>query len=174
MIEHERTFLAKSLPKDLLECKSKEILDIYLPTASHHPKLRIRMNGDKYEITKKTPVDDQDHSKLKEETTPLTKEEFEELERSVKGKRVHKRRYYLPYQGRTAEVDVFLDNLKGLVLVDVEFSEEEEHLKKQLKTPEFCLIDITQEEFIAGGMLCGKKYADIESELKKYGYKKIE
>ena len=86
---------------------------------------------------------------------------------------MHKTRYYYPLEGRTAEVDMFLDELKGLVLVDVEFTENEEHLKKQFQLPEFCLIDITQEEFIAGGMLCGKKYADIEKELKKRGYQKI-
>ncbi|MEK6938106.1 MAG: hypothetical protein AABX04_03605 [Nanoarchaeota archaeon] len=86
MIEHERTFLAKHLPEGLLKCKSKEILDIYLPTDSRHPKLRIRKNGDKYEITKKTLIDLNDTSKRKEETTSLTIEEFTELEQSVKGK----------------------------------------------------------------------------------------
>lgn len=39
--------------------------------------------------------------------------------------------------------------------------------------PDFCLADITQEDFIAGGMICGKTYADIESEVQRFGYVKI-
>lgn len=39
--------------------------------------------------------------------------------------------------------------------------------------PDFCLADVTQEKFTAGGILAGKKYSDIEAELEKYGYKKF-
>lgn len=169
MIELERTYLPKSLP-NLEGCKSKEIIDIYLPTPARHPTLRIRKNGSRYEITKKEPVAD-DPSKQKEETTSITKEEFDELNQSVQGKRVHKIRYYYPYQNRTAEIDVFQGLLKGLVLVDFEFETEED--KDSFATPEFCMVDITRQEFIAGGMLCGKSYEDIEEELKKVGYERI-
>ena len=34
--------------------------------------------------------------------------------------------------------------------------------------------DVTPEEFIAGVMLVGKRYEDVEGELRKYRYKKIE
>ena len=39
--------------------------------------------------------------------------------------------------------------------------------------PDFCLADVTEEIFIAGGMLGGKKYKDIEIDLKKFNYKKL-
>jgi len=39
--------------------------------------------------------------------------------------------------------------------------------------PDFCLADVTQEEFLAGGFLAGKKYLDIQSFLDKHGYKKV-
>ena len=39
--------------------------------------------------------------------------------------------------------------------------------------PDFCLADVTQEVFIAGGMLCGKCYKDIEDDLARIGYKKL-
>ena len=39
--------------------------------------------------------------------------------------------------------------------------------------PDFCLADVTQEVFIAGGMLCGKKYESIRVPLEHLGYKKI-
>ena len=169
-IELERTFLAKYLPDGLEQCDRKEILDIYIPTESRHPTLRIRKNGKKYEITKKEPLKD-DPSEMKEETTTLTKEEFDELNKSLIGKRVRKFRYYYPYNNRTAEVDVFQDLLKGLIVVDFEFDSIDD--KNNFQIPEFCLIDITQEEFIAGGMVCGKSYSDIEENLRVLGYEKI-
>lgn len=170
MIELEKTYLVKYLPEELEKCESKEILDIYLPTSSRHPNLRIRKNGDKYEVTKKSPVKD-DASEQIEETTTLTKEEFEELSGGIEGKRTHKIRYFYPFQGRIAEIGVFQGELKGLVLVDFEFSLEEE--KNKFEIPDFCLVDVTHKEFTAGGMLCGKSYEDINEELKKLGYKKI-
>jgi CYTH domain-containing protein len=169
-IELERTFLAKYLPEGLESCGKKEILDIYIPTEARHPTLRIRKNGNKYEITKKEPLEN-DPSEMSEETTTLTKEEFEELNKTLIGKRVRKLRYYYSYNDRTAEVDVFQDLLKGLIVVDFEFPTIEE--KNLFQMPEFCLIDITQEEFIAGGMVCGKKYEDVEENLRVLGYEKI-
>ena len=59
----------------------------------------------------------------------------------------------------------------GLVLVDVEFDSKGE--KDVFVMPEFCLAEVTQESFIAGGMICGKSYDDIESKLSKFGYKKL-
>jgi len=40
--------------------------------------------------------------------------------------------------------------------------------------PDFCLAEVTHEDFLAGGMLCGKSYSDIEDKLKKFGYVKIQ
>jgi CYTH domain-containing protein len=169
MIEFELTYLAKFLP-DLSNCKSKEIIDIYYPLSSRHPTLRLRKNGDKYEMTKKQPINNNDSSIQEENTIPLTKEEWENLSKA-QGKKTHKIRYYYPYQSKIAEIDVFQGDLKGLVLVDIEFNDEKE--KNQFKTPDFCLVEITQEEFIAGGMVCGKRYEDLEPKLKEFGYQRL-
>ncbi len=170
MIELEKTYLAKVLPEGLLKCDYKEIIDIYIPTNSVHPTLRIRKNGDKYEITKKEPVED-DPSHQNEETTTLTADEFEEMNSKLEGKRVHKLRHYYPFQGKTAEVDVFQGKLLGLVVIDFEFDTIAE--KDSFSMPDFCLADVTQEEFIAGGMVCGKSYSDIEKNLERFDYKKL-
>ena len=122
MLEFERMFLAKSLPAKLEECKKKEILDIYLPQDSHHPVLRIRKNGDKYEMTKKEVVS---AGVFKEQTITLTPEEFDALAKT-EGKRVHKVRYFYPHNDRILEIGVFQGALKGLVLIDVEFASEED------------------------------------------------
>lgn len=172
MIELERTFLAKQIPEGLKACKSKEIRDIYIPKAvENHAPIRIRKNGDKYEITKKSTLIEGDHSQMLEQNIVLTREEFLMLEKEISGKKVSKTRYYYPVNGRTAEVDVFSEALIGLVLIDFEFNTVEE--KDSFKPPFFCLAEVTQEDFIAGGILCGKKYADLEKDLARFNYQRL-
>jgi CYTH domain-containing protein len=170
MIELEKTYLAKFLPLDLSNSDYSEMLDVYLPISSSHPHLRLRKRGDKFEMTKKTPVDKGDASRQLEQTIILEQDEFNAL-LQVEGKRVSKRRYYLKRENRVIEVDVFQDALAGLVLVDVEFDSVEE--KESFLTPDFCLVEVTQKDFLAGGMLCGKSYSDIEAELIKCGYSRL-
>ncbi|HEY4524078.1 MAG TPA: CYTH domain-containing protein [Candidatus Paceibacterota bacterium] len=170
MEELELTYLAKELPKNLSSSPSKEMLDIYVPSTSTHPGLRIRRRGDVFEITKKRPVSDGDASRQFEETIVLTKEEYDELS-FVKGKRIAKTRYYYKEGDTDFEVDVFGGGLTGLVLVDVEFSSIKK--KNVFSIPSFCLADVTQEHFVAGGMLCGKTYKDIQNDLNRFGYKKL-
>ena len=71
-----------------------------------------------------------------------------------------------------AEVDILVDRLKGLVLMDFEFNTVEE--KSAFKMPGVALVDVTQEDFIAGGLLAGKTYNDIVLELKRFNYKQIQ
>jgi len=170
MEEIELTYLASALPPGLGDAPHKEMLDIYLPSSSVHADLRIRKIGEKCEMTKKRPIKDGDASHQMENTIPLTAEEYEELSQ-VKGKRTKKTRYYYEENGVRYEVDVFRDNLAGLVLVDVEFESLEK--KKEFRAPAWCLAEVTQEEFLAGGMLSGKQYAQIEPQLNRFGYKKI-
>lgn len=170
MIELEKTYLVKKLPENLKDCEFKEIIDVYIPKSSEHSKLRLRKNGDKFEMTKKEPVDDKDSSHQKEQTIILTKTEFDALN-ELEGKRVRKIRYCYNYNNQIAEVDMFQDLLKGLVVVDFEFEIMEE--KDNFKMPDFCLADVTQELFIAGGVICGKCYKDIEDDLDRFNYKKL-
>jgi|SRR3989344_5478235 len=167
MQELERTYLIKKIPEGLTKLPHKEILDIYIPSSAEHPVLRIRKAGNKYEITKKEPIRGGDSSDQLETTIPLTQEEYAELA-ELKGKRVRKVRYYLTKESHTFEIDVFQDGLRGLVLVDVEFKNIAE--KNAFAMPDFCLAEVTQEDWCAGGMLCGKQYKDIEPELKRFGY----
>jgi len=168
-IELEKTFLAKSLPQDLKNFSSREIIDIYIPKSERHPTLRIRKNGDKFEITKKSPVEDS-ASMQHEHTIILTKDEFDSLSK-IPGKIARKIRYLYKFGKFAAEIDIFQDDLKGLVIIDFEFKTEKD--MKSFTMPDFCLADVTEEEFLAGGMLCGKKYSDIEKDLKRFGYNKI-
>jgi CYTH domain-containing protein len=169
--EFELTYLIKNLPEGFSnETISKEILDIYLPANAVHAILRVRKQGDKFEITKKTPVSGTDSSHQTENTIPLTKEEFDDLA-LLPGKRVHKIRYYYNDLGVDYEIDIFKGDLQGLVLVDIEFTSNE--TKSSFIPPDWILADVTQEKFVAGGVLCGKKYSDIQINLNDYNYQPI-
>ena len=169
-IELEKTYLMKSLPTDLAEFPHHEILDIYLPAEAVHPTLRLRKRGDSYAMTKKSLLDESNASESEEHTIKLTKAEFDSLA-IIHGKRVRKNRYAYVYKGYDAEIDVFEDDLKGLVMADFEFKTIKE--KNAFGMPDFCLVEVTDDETFAGGMLCGKKYADIEGRLKELGYDRI-
>ena len=118
------------------------------------------------EITKKQPVEGNDSSKQFEHTISLTPKEFEALSK-LPAKKVRKIRYFF----KNCEIDIFKDNLEGLVLIDFEF--ESESQKDNFQMPKFCLADVTQDDFIAGGMLAGKSYKDIEKNLAKFNYQKL-
>ena len=170
MEELELTYLVKNLPDDVLSSPSKELLDIYIPAKVDHPILRIRKSGDKYEITKKEPIESGDASRQLENTIPLTESEFEELA-NLTGKRLQKTRFYYKEGDILCEIDVFRGDLSGLILADIEFSSVAQ--KASFQMPSWCLADVTQEKFIAGGMICGKKYNDIVRDLSQFGYQKL-
>ena len=171
MEELELTYLAKYLPRNLGESPLREVLDIYFPSTAKHPVLRLRKIGEKHELTKKEPIQAGDSSHQMETTIPLTEEEYKEIAQ-LEGKRLRKIRYdYRNGSGAVFEFNIFKDDLGGLVTIEVEFNSIKE--KDEFNPPDFCLADVTQEDFVAGGMLCEKQYEDIEPKLNQFGYEKI-
>ncbi len=169
-IELELTFLAKEIPAEIKDTNPIQVKDIYIPDIPEHSHLRLRKKGNKYEITKKHPAAEDDVSIQIENTIPLTEDEYNVLS-TVSNKSVTKNRYSVPYSNAKMEVDVFTEKLSGLVLIDFEFKTVEE--KNNFVVPDFALVEVTPEEFVAGGMLAGKSYEDIEDELKRFDYKKL-
>ncbi|MBU4275020.1 hypothetical protein KKE19_04390 [Patescibacteria group bacterium] len=173
-IELERTFLVKSLPNAIKNCDLAEIIDIYIPKTVDHPILRIRKVGSVCQITKKAPTKGKDSSEQYEKTIPLSEEEYKELS-TLEGKRLRKIRYYCPWEdksvkNKTVEIDVYLDDFKGLVTADFEFDSVVN--KDNFLMPDFCLVEVTQAKYIAAGWLAGRKYSNIEPFLNKFNYKK--
>lgn len=169
-LELEYTYLAKRIPEQIKAIEPIIMQDVYFPDTSPHAHLRARRKNDRYEITKKLPVIEGDASTMTEQTIPLEKDEYDALI-SASTKRVSKLRYKVVIDGFAAEVDIFQDALKGLVLIDFEFSSEQE--KHSFVVPEVCLASVTQEEFTAGGYISGKSYEDIEHVLTSYNYHKL-
>lgn len=169
-IEYELTYLAKRIPDEVHGASGVSMHDIMIPDTVRHPHLRLRSQGDSFVITKKVPLNGTDKTEMSEETIPLEEAEFEAL-KDCSTKDIVKRRYNVSIDGYSAEVDIFEGKLSGLVVIDFEFVSSSE--KNAFIAPEVCLVEISQEESFAGGMLAGKSYADIEPLLDKYGYKKI-
>ncbi len=169
-IEIEKTYLAKFLPRDLMKFSYTEIIDLYFPKNSKHPKLRIRKRDNSYTITKKNVIDEKDSSTQREQNIKITKEEFDSFF-ELQGNKIHKIRFLYPCKGKVAEIDVFLGRFKGLVLVEVEFDSKEELEKASM--PDFCLADVTEEECIAGGFLSTIDFDGIKEALDKFNFKKL-
>ncbi|MGO2166403.1 hypothetical protein ACTXN6_04630 [Corynebacterium casei] len=167
-IEIERTYLAAEIPELAKESQPKLMSDFYLPSdMTVHPKLSLCQKGDAYEITKKSVLDESDASQQSEATIELNMREFEAL-RECSSRKVSKLRYSMKHDDWTVEVDVFTEGLEGLVLVDFEFDKEQ--AMRKFKAPSYCGADVTQEDFIAGGMLAGRTIEDIADDLECLNY----
>lgn len=119
-MEIERKYLVRKLPENLEQYNKKKIAQGYLCT---EPVVRIRRSNDDYYMTYKG-----DGLMVREEfNLPLTQEAYEHLRPKIDGLLIAKTRYLIPLDNKlTAELDVFEEDLNGLVIVEVEFNTIEE------------------------------------------------
>ena len=121
-MEIERKYLIEKeqLPKNLSDYPFHRIEQGYLCTS---PVVRIRRQDDEYFLTYKS----KGLMAREEYNLPLTQEAYEHLKSKADGLVISKTRYLIPLDDkRTAELDIFEEDLKGLVIVEVEFDSVEE------------------------------------------------
>lgn len=118
-MEIERKFLVRTLPNPLSQYECRQIEQCYLCTS---PVVRIRRSDNKYTLTYKGSG-----MMVREEyNLPLTKEGYEHLRTKADGIIIVKKRYLIPLpEGLTIELDIFEQELSGLILAEVEFETEE-------------------------------------------------
>ena len=117
-MEIERKFLIKELP-DLSKYEYVDIQQGYLNVS---PVVRIRKKNDKYIITYKG-------SGLlarEEIEAELTQVAYEHLLEKIDGHPITKRRYIIPLDPYTIELDIFSGHMEGLIMAEVEFPSLEE------------------------------------------------
>ena len=117
-MEIERKFLIGNIP-DLSEYKYHEIEQAYLNT---NPVVRIRKEDDTYYLTYKG----KGFMAREEYNLPLNKESYEHLLKKADGNIISKRRYLIPYDKYTIELDIFTGVFQGLVIAEVEFDSVDE------------------------------------------------
>jgi len=133
-MEIERKFLIKQLPDNLESYPMRQLEQGYLCTA---PVVRIRKDNDKYELTYKGKG-----SMVREEyNLPLTQAAYEHLKEKIDGRLITKKRYMIPFETYTIELDVFEGDLAPLTLAEVEFSSEEE--ANAFVAPDWFAEDVT-------------------------------
>lgn len=157
------SFLVKERP-DLDGLEPVEIEQFYLSDIQTPLRLR-RYNRERFELTKKIPVDRADLSRQEEINIPLEATEFAELRRLAK-RGLKKRRYYVPLaDGLRAELDIYEGPLDGLMSVEVEFPDETS--RQRFRPPEWFGRDITQAEWATNSFLAGKSLSEIEPYLRE-------
>ncbi|MCR4567143.1 MAG: CYTH domain-containing protein [Pseudobutyrivibrio sp.] len=117
-MEIEKKFLIKDLP----DLSKYEYIDIEQGYLSTNPVIRIRKKNDKYVLTYKGSG-----LMVREEIeAALTKEAYYHLLEKIDGRSITKRRYLIPYESYTIELDVFSGHKEGLIMAEVEFPTVEE------------------------------------------------
>lgn len=133
-MEIERKFLLKELPEHLEQYPVRQLEQGYLCTG---PVVRIRQDNDTYELTYKAKG-----MMVREEyNLPLTKEAYEHLREKIDGRLITKKRYMIPYEAYTIELDIFEGDLAPLVLAEVEFPTKEE--ANRFVAPDWFAEDVT-------------------------------
>ena len=104
------------LPDGLEHCRFDEIEQGYL-AVSGGSEVRVRRIGEESVLTVKRGSG---RERLEDEIE-ITREQSETLWPATQGRRLAKRRFYVPLKQRTAEVDVYRAQLEGLITAEVEF-----------------------------------------------------
>lgn len=108
-------------------CLSEAVRVYHIEQAylSTEPTVRLRLRDDEAFMTIKGASQDQGLSRTEWEY-PLPFEDARAMMSLAVGCRLVKKRYLIPYEGHTWEVDVFEGDYKGLVLAEIELSSTDE------------------------------------------------
>ena len=136
-MEIERKFLTKHIPFDITVYPYKQISQAYI---SFSPTIRIRQSDDKYILT----VKGKGHLAREEFELLLTKEDYDSLFLKTEGTPVVKKRYLVPVEEYTAEVDIYEGELEGLMTTEVEFPSLE--AAEAFVAPEWFGRDVSEEK----------------------------
>jgi adenylate cyclase len=120
-VEIERKFVLDGKPEWLDDYESARIEQGYLAIVEGETEVRVRRKDGQAVLTVKQGAGEV----RREEEIELTGDQFEALWPLTEGRRVAKRRYEVPYEGLTIEIDVFEGPLSGIVTAEVEFDSEE-------------------------------------------------
>ena len=118
-IEIDRKFTVKALPENLDSYPFHLIEQAYLNT---DPVLRIRRQDDEYYLTYKG----KGLMAREEYNLPLNQSSYEHLLPKADGICISKKRYLIPWDPYTIELDVFEKSLAPLIIAEVEFPSIEE------------------------------------------------
>ena len=116
-MEIERKFLIRTLPNNLEQYPHNHITQGYINT---DPVIRLRQKDEDYILTVKGPG-----LLAREEVEfPLKPSVFEHLMTKIEGCIIEKKRYKIPWNNFTIELDVFEGVYRGFSMAEIEFPDE--------------------------------------------------
>ena len=161
----ERRFVLRELPVGLtLQSDHLQITDNYITnTRLRLRKARVpRTNEWTLELTQKFAPAPSDLSRTIITDIYLSQYEYEVLS-IFEGNEIRKNRYPYEHEGRTYSVDVFLGDLRGLILAETDFESVEE--MASFVAPPFAVLDVTNDEMFTGARLAHLSAEEIRVEL---------
>jgi CYTH domain-containing protein len=169
-MERERRYLLRDLPEGMTRADPHlQITDNYM-TGS---RLRLRKvreprtNKWTVKLTQKFVLNPKELSRTIITNTYLNALEAEVLSSVFNSNEIRKNRYPFEFEGRKFGVDMFLGDLFGLVLAEVDFETDEE--LDNFPQPPFALADVTNEPLFSGGKLCELTFSDVRAEIARRG-----
>src|SRR3712207_6125159 len=166
-LERERRFLLRELPPGLQVTDDHlQIFDNYLTgTRLRLRKVRApRRREWEWKLTQKFAPAPPDFSRTLITNIYLSQYEYEVLS-VFEGNEIRKNRYPYEHEGRAYSVDVFLGNLRGLILAETDFGSDEE--MDRFALPPFAALDVTREEMFTGARLVELTADAIREALQK-------
>lgn len=133
-MEIERKFTIKTLPQNLQDYPCLHIEQGYLNT---EPVVRVRKQNDDYFLTYKG----EGLLERKEQNLPLNKESYLHLKEKCDGNIISKKRYLIPLDDLTIELDIFDAPFAPLIIAEVEFESKEQ--ANAFQAPDWFLEDVT-------------------------------
>ena len=166
-VERERRYLLRELPPGLKTSDPHaQITDNYITNT----RLRLRKsrwpatNEWTLKLTQKYAPDPPDFSRTLITSVYLSEEEYEVLS-VFEGNELRKNRHPYEHEGRKYSVDVFLGDLRGLILAETDFDTDEE--MDAFPPPPFAFMDVTEDELFTGGSLVNLTFDELRERIQK-------
>jgi CYTH domain-containing protein len=166
-VERERRYLLRELPPGLkLSDPHTQITDNYVTgTRLRLRKVRVpETNEWTLKLTQKQTPTPPDFSRTLITNMYLSPYEYEVFS-VFEGNELRKNRYPFEHDGRLYSVDVFLGPLRGLVLAETDFENDEE--MDAFPPPAFAHLDVTRDELFTGGRLVYLTAEELRREMEK-------
>jgi CYTH domain-containing protein len=162
-IERERRFLLERLPQEAIVVRTRRIADRYI----HGARLRLREQTDDdgsavFKLTQKISERGDGAQQGFITTMYLKRDEFDVLAQ-LPANTLAKSRYSVPPFG----IDVFEDQLEGLVLAEAEFASPED--AAALEIPSFICSEVSADDRFTGGRLVLASRDELRARLAEYG-----
>lgn len=164
-VERERRYLLRELPPGVsLADAHAQITDNYITGT----RLRLRKsrwvptNEWTLKLTQKYTPASPDFTRTLLTSIYLNEMEYETLS-VFEANELRKNRYYFEHEGRKYSTDVFLGDLRGLILAETDFETDAE--MDAFPPPTFAFADVSRDEMFTGGRLVELTADDLRAEL---------